>query len=111
VPSAEVKKDRTEASAISLKEWLVSNPHVIEDQRFVLVTQAAHARRSWMTFRRVFGPEWMIEIIALPPDRYDPAAWWTTSAGCKDVIGEAVACLYECSHRWMQSEQKTEPQP
>jgi uncharacterized SAM-binding protein YcdF (DUF218 family) len=100
VPSLAAKKDRTEASAASLREWLKEHPTIIPERRFVLVTEAAHARRSWMTFRRVFGAEWTIEIMALPPENYDATRWWATSAGLKDVIGEAFACVYEVCRRW-----------
>jgi hypothetical protein len=39
-------------------------------------------------------PACEIGIIAGTPPEYDPAAWWRTSAGARDVIGEAIGFVW-----------------
>ena len=60
-----------------------------------LMTRGLHARRSWMVYRKVFGPGVRVGVISCPPHNYLPAKWWQSSAGLKGVIGETIATGYE----------------
>ncbi|MGI8601735.1 MAG: hypothetical protein ACR2OZ_01915 [Verrucomicrobiales bacterium] len=89
------RKDRTEASAESLKaaieqtELSTSSP-----RRFNVLTLGPHARRTQLVYRRTFGKDWEIGIISVPSQEYDPEHWWRSSAGVKAVAGEALALVY-----------------
>jgi len=92
VPSPEVRKDRTYASALALKQWLAG--HYPEVRSFDLMSSGPHARRSHMLYQKAFGDAFSIGIIALPPTAYDASRWWVSSAGVRTVIGESIAWLY-----------------
>jgi len=92
VPCPAVSKDRTYASAVALRDWMAS--HHIACSAFNVVTQGPHARRSRLLFGKAFGPHCQIGVMPIAADDYDPAAWWRTSAGVREVVGEAIAYLY-----------------
>lgn len=92
VPSPEVPRDRTYTSALTLKEWFVEQHPDIHS--FDLITAGPHARRSHMLYREAFGDGFDIGIVALSPSAYDASRWWTSSAGMRTVIGEAIAWVY-----------------
>jgi len=91
VPSPEVSKDRTYASAVALKHWLTE--HHPDIHSFDLLTVGPHARRSHLLFCKAFGSGFNIGIIAQAP-AYDASRWWTSSAGVRTVIGETIAWVY-----------------
>jgi hypothetical protein len=45
-------------------------------------------------YEKVFGDKVRIGIIAMPDRLYNPAHWWRTSEGVRDVLGETIAYLY-----------------
>lgn len=92
VPAPDVLRDRTFASALALKRWLVEQHPEIRS--FDLLTAGPHARRSLMLFREAFGDEYKIGIISLAPLSYDASRWWISSAGVRSMIGESIAWLY-----------------
>ncbi|MDB4720092.1 hypothetical protein OAF65_00110 [Verrucomicrobiales bacterium] len=67
----------------------------LSSKSFDLVTLNVHARRSWITVKKVFEKKDQIGIIALPPVTYDAQKWMKSSAGVKNTIFESIACLYE----------------
>ncbi len=90
-PCADVKTERTRAMALALKAVLELEPVPDTGRRFNIVTQGTHARRSLSVFREVFGPEWRIGVVSIPPVSYDPAIWFRQSEGAKNVINELAA--------------------
>ena len=92
VPSPDVQRDRTYASALALRYWLkIQFPEI---RTFDLITAGAHARRSHLLFCKAFGADFNIGIIALPPSSYDASSWWASSAGVRSIIGEGLAWFY-----------------
>jgi hypothetical protein len=85
-------KDRTYHSALAVKEWLAG--HGLTKISINVVTQGPHARRSSLLYQKVFSDCCEVGIIALRSLDYDPAHWWRTSAGVREVIGESIAYLY-----------------
>ena len=59
-----------------------------------LATLGPHARRSRLLYEKAFGPQVKIGIVALVNREYDPAHWWRTSEGVREVIGEGIAYMY-----------------
>lgn len=92
VPTPGVQVDRTVASALELKAYWSQVGRSIP-RRFNLVTSGSHGRRSWLAYRRIFGSEVEIGIVAVPEREFDTARWWKSSAGRKAVLGETVALL------------------
>jgi hypothetical protein len=92
-PSAGVTTNRTFESAWALREAF--DRQGVAVQGLNLMTRGLHARRSWMVYRKVFGPGVRVGVISCPPHDYLPAKWWQSSAGLKGVIGETIATGYE----------------
>ena len=85
-------KDRTYHSAMVVKDWL--KEHGLSNHPINVITQGPHARRSSLLYQKVFGGGYKVGIIAIRNLNYDPAHWWRSSAGVREVIGESIAYLY-----------------
>lgn len=92
VAAPQVIKDRTYASAVALKQWLINSEKTIA--AINLFTLDVHARRSWLLFKQVLEPRVKIGAIATQNLDYDPDRWWRSSAGVRTVICEAIAYIY-----------------
>ncbi|RLD57427.1 MAG: YdcF family protein [Bacteroidetes bacterium] len=86
------KRDRTYATAISLKQWISGSGLNIKS--FDLVTTDCHARRSRYLFQKAFGDKIEVGIIAIANNEYDPNKWWKSSRGFRTVIQETIAWWY-----------------
>ncbi|MGL4621832.1 ElyC/SanA/YdcF family protein [Chroococcidiopsis sp.] len=99
VPTPEVRKDRTYASAIAFKQWLEKANIPIKS--IDLLTLDLHARRSWLLYRQALASTNIkVGIIAMPPIDYDPKYWWRYSAGVRKTINELVAYIYARFINW-----------
>lgn len=101
VPSEKVIRDRTEAMALALREWLLTNNPEIKSIN--LWSFDVHTRRSWLIYQRVLSPEIKVGIIAIASTEYDYRRWWTSSVGVKSVIEEVIAYFYtklRLSKKW-----------
>ena len=98
VPAANVIKHRTAASAIALKDWLLTSN--LKVKSINLYTLGSHARRSWILFKEVLSPEIEVGIIAAKPYDYDPETWWKSSEGFRTVTGEIIAYIYVRFVNW-----------
>ncbi len=93
VPAFLTSRDRTYASAVALREWC--RAHDAHLTSINVVTEGVHARRTRLLFEEAFGEEVeKIGIVALASPNYDLEHWWLSSAGVRDVIGEALAYFY-----------------
>jgi hypothetical protein len=92
VPAPQVRKDRTYASAVALKEWLKDHGGI--PPKLNVVSVGPHARRTRLMFAKAFGNHTLIGIIALEDPNYDPRRWWRSSIGVRSVIDEVVAYFY-----------------
>ncbi len=90
--SKKIKKDRTYASAIALKELLLAEN--IEESNVHLITVGPHGRRSRYLFQLALGSDHTVGISSLEESGYDSKNWYTTSAGVRTVLGELIAYLY-----------------
>jgi hypothetical protein len=89
VPAPAAERDRTWRNVLVLREWILrAQPDV---DALDVVTSGVHGRRSWLLHRLAFGPRVRVGVIAVEPGGYDPATWWRTSVGAKDVLGEAIS--------------------
>ncbi|MGA2936337.1 MAG: YdcF family protein [Syntrophobacteraceae bacterium] len=92
IQSDRVQKDRTFASAVALKKWLLSSG--APAKAINVMTLGPHARRSRQLFRKALGPDFTVGIISCVDPYYDPERWWESSEGFKAVIDETLAYIY-----------------
>ncbi|NES73891.1 MAG: YdcF family protein, partial [Okeania sp. SIO2D1] len=98
IPTPQVVKYSTAASAIAVKEWLATSNLKVDSIN--IYTLGPHARRSWMIYRNIFSPDIQVGVIALEPKGYNPNRWWQSSAGMRTVVGEAIAYFYTRFVNW-----------
>jgi hypothetical protein len=92
VPAGKTSRDRTYSASLGVRKWFEDNN--VPVQNVDIVSCAAHGRRSRMLARRAFGPSVKVGILSIPDPDYDPAHWWRSSAGFRDVLGETIAYIY-----------------
>jgi hypothetical protein len=92
VPSDDHDWQRTFQSALALKNYL--QEHHEAPQNLNVITLGPHARRTRLLYQRALGDQVSVGIIALKRDDYDPARWWRSSTGLREVISETAAYLY-----------------
>lgn len=92
VPTSEVIRNRTDATAIVLREWLKTSDLNIKSVN--LYSLGPHARRSWMIFKKYLHPEIRVGIISVPSKEYQAEKWWLSSEGVRSVISELIAYFY-----------------
>lgn len=92
VPTPDVIRNRTDASAATLRQWIMDSGLNIKSIN--LYTFDAHSRRSWLIFKQTLSPEIKLGIIVLEPLIYNPKRWWVSSAGVRSIISETIAYLY-----------------
>jgi len=92
VPAPGVIKDRTYASAVALSQWLSTSDLKIKSIN--LYTFDAHARRTWLLFKKALGSKIKVGVIAAETLDYEANKWWSSSAGVREVIDEAIAYIY-----------------
>jgi uncharacterized SAM-binding protein YcdF (DUF218 family) len=92
VPSRFVGRDRTYNSAMALRHWLHEQAPGVD--RINVLTEDAHARRTWLLFAKALKPDVEVGIISVPDPDYDASHWWRYSEGVRAVIDESIAYLY-----------------
>lgn len=92
IPGPLVAKDRTYSTAVALRDALRTRGVPLDSLN--LMTSGAHSRRSRLLYEKAFGPGTRVGTIALVEHDFDPARWWTTSAGFRTVTSEFIAYLY-----------------
>ena len=92
VPSHVTGRDRTYSSALALHNWL--QDHSMSVRSFNVLTEDFHARRTRLLYKKAFGRDVRIGIIAIPSPDYDANHWWRYSDGVREAVGESIAYLY-----------------
>ncbi len=92
VPSRVWNRNRTYYSAVALRDWFSRNN--VEARSINVLTEEAHARRTWLLFQEAFGKNVQVGIISIPNPDYDVNHWWRYSDGVRDTIGETLAYAY-----------------
>jgi len=68
LPGKKTKINRTLNSAIAIRDWLDTS--CIRIKGINVVSLGPHARRTWMTYKRVLPEDYELGIISLPDYRY-----------------------------------------
>jgi DUF218 domain len=92
VPAPAVRRDRTWTAAETLGRWLRERHNL--PARLQLITEGPHARRSRLLYEKALGDTVRVGVTAVPVPDYDPRHWWRSSAGFRNVVGEALAYFY-----------------
>lgn len=98
VPSHVWNRSRTYYSAIALRDWFQG--HNVPVRGINVLTENAHARRTWLLFQEALGKNVKVGIISIPNPDYDAGHWWRYSEGVREVIGEAIAYVYAKFFFW-----------
>ncbi|MBN2172910.1 MAG: hypothetical protein JW731_02180 [Bacteroidales bacterium] len=88
----DVRRDRTYASALAVKDWL--NQNGLRLDSLDVVSIGCHSRRSRYLYRLAFDKKTEIGIHAIRNKSYDPDKWWKSSHGFRDVLEETIAYIY-----------------
>ena len=92
VPTSLTRRDRTYSMALSVKHWW--REHDLSPTKVNIITAGPHSRRSRLLFEKALGKGVTVGALAMPEEEYDEKHWWTSSAGVRTVIGEALAYGY-----------------
>ncbi|MGE4489846.1 MAG: ElyC/SanA/YdcF family protein [Kiritimatiellales bacterium] len=92
VPAPDTERDRTYVSAIAARARLEELG--LFGKPANLVTVGAHARRSYLLYKDVFGRDYPLGIISVEPDDYHLDHWYLFSAGVKHVGMEFISWIY-----------------
>lgn len=98
VPAPNVIRNRTDASAIALQQWITSSDLKVKSLN--LYTFDVHARRSWLIFKQTLPPEIKVGVIAVESLSYDPKHWWISSEGVRSIMSETIAYIYARFVNW-----------
>lgn len=98
VPSRVWNQNRTYYSAVALRDWF--SRHNMQFPSVNVLTEEAHARRTWLLFQEAFGRGVRVGIISVPNPDYDESHWWRYSDGVRDIIDEAIAYVYAKFFFW-----------
>ncbi len=97
----ETRVDRTYVSAVQVREWNRRQPRPVV--ALDVFTGGTHARRSRRLYRMAFGPPVEIGARTARPRDVDPARWWASSAGAKNVVAESLAMSWTVCCFWPSS--------
>ncbi|PIS31109.1 MAG: cytosine deaminase [Candidatus Marinimicrobia bacterium CG08_land_8_20_14_0_20_45_22] len=92
VPYAKADKDRTFASAIAFKEYLVTSDTTVKS--LDVLSLGPHARRSQLLYQKALGKDFKVGIIASHQVGFTPEKWWKSSDGVRMVLDESIAYIY-----------------
>ena len=98
VPTPDVIRNRTDASAVALRNWIMNADVKVE--AINLYTFDVHSRRNWLIFKKALAPQVKVGVIVLEPVHYNPKQWWVSSAGVKSILSETIAYMYARFVNW-----------
>jgi hypothetical protein len=84
---------RTFASAIAARDSLRAAG--IRPKAVNVFTLGPHARRSHLTFAKVFQPDIPVGVISWTQAEYAGESWWRSSERAEDLIKESIGWPYE----------------
>ena len=90
-PSPITHDNRTYKSALMVRDW--ARRSGIRVERLDIYSRGPHARRSRHFYRLAFRDA-DVGVVALRPDGYDPARWWRSSAGAREVLEQATGLVW-----------------
>lgn len=92
VAAAPGEAHNTLRSALALREWLKEHRPAVRS--FNLLSETVHARKSHLTYRKVFGDDFTIGIIASKTDKYNTTWWFLSRTGLRLTAKNFVGWIY-----------------
>jgi hypothetical protein len=87
-------KSKTYTSGLDVRNWLETNGPVSGRRSITIVTLGAHARRSYYSFKKVFGNQADIGVISLPYQDMNYYNWWKNPLGWETILYESLGLIY-----------------
>jgi hypothetical protein len=97
-PAQRTQRDRTYMSALAVREKLKEAG--LSGTPANLISVGVHSRRSFFLYRRAFGPDAPLGVVALECRSYDQRHWLRSSMGFKAVVTELISWTYTQCTRW-----------
>lgn len=82
-PAPETRWNRTSTTARAVRDHLAERG--IRYAGVNVVTVGPHARKTWLAYRRIMGPDVRVGIVTVPKKDFDPDRWWASAHGVKMV--------------------------
>ena len=92
-PAAKTYRNRTFESAKAVRAKL--RELGISVQGLNVVSEGPHARRTRLVYRKVFGRETIVGVIAIRSMDYEAERWWRSSEGMITTMSEGIGWLFE----------------
>lgn len=95
-PCEDVENQRTFESALTARRMMEAKG--LSTKAINVVSRGAHARRTHLVYRKVFGSSINVGIISwnpLPPEILEKESWWQSSNRAKDMLDETFGFTYE----------------
>ncbi len=86
-------RQRTYGSAVAVAGVLKARGQPVTAVN--IFTQGVHARRSRLTFAKVFGNEVKVGVIGWVPDKERGVPWWKSTERAKEFLTESAGYAYE----------------
>jgi hypothetical protein len=84
---------KTYTSALDVKQWLEDN-HMDKGRSLTVFTMGLHARRSLVCYKKAFGKNAEIGVLAGKDNRITDGNWYRTLRGWKDIASETAGLIY-----------------
>ena len=92
VPAPETAEYHTYLSAIMVRRWVRQSAPAVDS--LDVFSSGTHARRSRLLYEIAFGSQVRIGVLAARSSDYDPASWWRTPTGVRDVLTQAAGLAW-----------------
>jgi hypothetical protein len=92
LPSPSSAQERTFLNGVMVREWLTHSGVALD--ALDVFSSGVHSRRSQVEYGWALGPKVKVGVWSAEPSGYDRDAWWRTSYGAKEVLGEAISWLW-----------------
>ena len=92
-PAAKTYRNRTFESAKAVRAKLLELGILV--QGLNVLSEGPHARRSRLVYRKVFGSETVVGVIAIRSRDYEAERWWRSSDGMETTMSEGIGWLFE----------------
>jgi hypothetical protein len=92
IPSPVAKVNRTYVATLAVRDWLLNSGKSVQGVN--IYSYDVHTRRSWLLYQKTLSPGFQVGAIAHYSELYNPDTWWTSSAGVRTILPEAIAYLY-----------------
>ncbi len=93
VESIHKVKSRTYTTALEVQKWIAGHDKHMRHS-ITIVTQGCHARRTYLSYKKVFGDSADIGVICLPEKDINASNWFFSLTGWKNVLYELAGLIY-----------------